>query len=1426
MPFRAFVSSTFLDLREHREHVIRQLRLSNFDVSAMEDWPADYQEPKEFSQARLDNCDLCVLLVAYRRGSVPDGETLSITQLEYRAALSQGIDVLPFLLKENEDWQHQWTDLDRDPELVRWRRELEQRHGANMFDRRPDSVPVAEAVASWLQRRTRDFDPEWLRHHAESLEVEFARRMLCNLDEARTRVIPTLVKWRSEGIDKEIPFAEFAGMPGRRAVLVATGGAGKTISLLSVAVDAARLACVDAAAPVPFYGRLNFFDTNTRTLERLIELLAISAGLEKEVLSRVWRNGSRRLLLLLDGFNEIPQDMRDFPRACINAIGELLQVRRHSVLLASRPDSLLDLLAGPNGAMERVELVDLDEDRIRDFLSHHGAAALYERLTQPLRDLGRNPFILWALAQTAGRSPHGELPNNRGQIYSEFVDGYLFRDREEGRVPTATRYNYALVKRPVLARLALDMTRRGVTREALDLPFLRKIGTHLQEIRAENDGVLELEPFKFMPSPPAAKSLIEEAVQNGVLRQAAGGIEFLHESVQDFFAALEIFTELELSKLRISEILAEIPITEWGLGESAVKDSGRTVLADALAMLSGLLLPSSDELVAGLLDKDPPLAAECLQGAVVVSDAVRASLIERSNSLLRSGDHVQQCLGCRCVRLGQFQTPEIVTAVAELAGSNSLPVAVEAVSAAARFEQTAARSILIQTLAKTPFSAVRMACMALLAKPGAKQTDLGLLISLVSLEDAKNVWDRATGIVGESSQLKQVAALYQAGTSVDDLVGMLMQPSEIAAASLLLIRLVYAVEAAERITEIVASTHDTTQQILLTFILATLSGVPFLMKLLRDSGDRIAIAAGAGLALRDLTIDSLTNTQVRVPFAELRHILNDKSLAVGPRVGAALALTHDAEDCRAVLDRLSDPNETRDLRTSFCEVCLMQPQANFFPYTMLESGIEQKLSDFLVERAIGDPDEDVRRVAAGALSESWQGENKLLLKLSDSAAAPEIRAAAAAALGRAGHTAAREPLMALIADPATPDELMAGALAGLAELLDESTEKVLQDMVLTGSDDLEPFVPAYVLVGARGDAALDLLERWCLDSSLALRGRRRSARALKTLSSMGEDASAKLIQIAIHADSEALRIETAWGAYAVAGSEAVVAFRSAVLDKALADSVREQAAVNLAFLDGEEAAGAISEIADSASDPFAAASAEFGRELAAEFKANKELPGLGARRPPRAFVHTKAGSWRTGLTECNAAIAAAPDAAVLYKLRATCYTQLKAFEEAISDGMKMVELEPESPDYAAALGWVYGEAGREEEALAAYREATRLQPDNADHLSSVGWYAYRTGHLQESIEASRRSSELRTDVPMVLFNLGLALVANGETQAALREYAFGKSVCGRLPPDEAESNVNGALGDLDELAGRRPDLLPAIERVQELMRQPMKSASA
>ncbi len=124
----------------------------------MEDWTADPRRPAVFCHDRVVAAHVLVLLVGFRRGSVPPGHVLSITQLEYRAACEQGIDVLCFLFDDSErsQWRSEWDDTDRDPELSAWRNELKLKHGVSTVRGGPNNVAaaVSEALSRWMQERT------------------------------------------------------------------------------------------------------------------------------------------------------------------------------------------------------------------------------------------------------------------------------------------------------------------------------------------------------------------------------------------------------------------------------------------------------------------------------------------------------------------------------------------------------------------------------------------------------------------------------------------------------------------------------------------------------------------------------------------------------------------------------------------------------------------------------------------------------------------------------------------------------------------------------------------------------------------------------------------------------------------------------------------------------------------------------------------------------------------------------------------------------------------------------------------------------------------------------------------------------------------------------------------------------------------------
>jgi hypothetical protein len=173
MPVKVFVSSPYVDLKEHRQRVIAQLRKAGYQVDPMEDWTSDADEPRRFSLDRLDGCQASVLLVRFRRGFVPAGQARSITQMEYDHAIDCGIDVLPFLLDDGVTrWPEPYDDRTKDPLLKEWREYIGLHHGIERFTADPTSVDVLPALSRWKERQhEREQTDQQSRHADKSLRM-------------------------------------------------------------------------------------------------------------------------------------------------------------------------------------------------------------------------------------------------------------------------------------------------------------------------------------------------------------------------------------------------------------------------------------------------------------------------------------------------------------------------------------------------------------------------------------------------------------------------------------------------------------------------------------------------------------------------------------------------------------------------------------------------------------------------------------------------------------------------------------------------------------------------------------------------------------------------------------------------------------------------------------------------------------------------------------------------------------------------------------------------------------------------------------------------------------------------------------------------------------------------------------------------------
>jgi hypothetical protein len=181
---RIYISSTYSDLRDHRERVYRALRQIGHDAIAMEDYVATDQRPADKCLRDVSSCDLYIGIFAWRYGYVPpqdNPEARSITELEFRKARSSAIPCLLFLLDEAAEWPPSHIESgEGNRRLHSLRDELCAGFTISFF-RGPDDLAahVSAAVAQW----ERDSPPSSLDALQTLLEVLAIRRAFFKGDE-------------------------------------------------------------------------------------------------------------------------------------------------------------------------------------------------------------------------------------------------------------------------------------------------------------------------------------------------------------------------------------------------------------------------------------------------------------------------------------------------------------------------------------------------------------------------------------------------------------------------------------------------------------------------------------------------------------------------------------------------------------------------------------------------------------------------------------------------------------------------------------------------------------------------------------------------------------------------------------------------------------------------------------------------------------------------------------------------------------------------------------------------------------------------------------------------------------------------------------------------------------------------------------------
>jgi DNA polymerase III delta prime subunit len=368
---KVFVSSTYIDLKDHRQRVITQLHRAGYHVDPMEDWTSAANEPRQFSLERLDGCQACVLLVGFRRGFVPPGHTRSITQMEYDHARACGIDVLPFLLDDGvTGWPEPYDDRTTDPLLKEWREALGLRHGVERFTADPTSVDVLPALIRW---QARQYEREQMKDAGFIPAAQFqipsgGDFILCFGDTHRSNpasrnrramiekvwaiwITGVLQPSLPEDILLELGLTEQPAMvtraldllvqpdladrvltPGTRLIevfdrldrallILGAPGTGKTTLLLTLARDLLQRAAQDQAQPIPVVFPLSSWAAQRRPMALwLVDELQQRYDVPRTI-GQAWVDADQ-VLPLLDGLDEVQAEHRV---ACADAINTFRQ---------------------------------------------------------------------------------------------------------------------------------------------------------------------------------------------------------------------------------------------------------------------------------------------------------------------------------------------------------------------------------------------------------------------------------------------------------------------------------------------------------------------------------------------------------------------------------------------------------------------------------------------------------------------------------------------------------------------------------------------------------------------------------------------------------------------------------------------------------------------------------------------------------------------------------------------------------------------------------------------------------------------------------------------------------------------------------------------------------------------------------------------
>jgi hypothetical protein len=110
--YQVFISSTYEDLRDERDQVIKAILEMGHIPVGMEMFSAGDKSQWTLIKKQLEDVDYYIVIIAHRYGSIDDNEGISYTEKEYDYAISLNIPVIGLIIDDSAAWPKKKMDTD------------------------------------------------------------------------------------------------------------------------------------------------------------------------------------------------------------------------------------------------------------------------------------------------------------------------------------------------------------------------------------------------------------------------------------------------------------------------------------------------------------------------------------------------------------------------------------------------------------------------------------------------------------------------------------------------------------------------------------------------------------------------------------------------------------------------------------------------------------------------------------------------------------------------------------------------------------------------------------------------------------------------------------------------------------------------------------------------------------------------------------------------------------------------------------------------------------------------------------------------------------------------------------------------------------------------------------------------------------------